>query len=117
MVDSGDEGENTATYKSCKSKNEMDPDLYYQTGPEELKLDDLDEIIPFGHVVQYISQGIGMCLIKPLDASTLYNLDNIICLEDRTAVGFVFELVGPVSMPLYNVTFYPSFVDKLLLEA
>ena len=86
-------------------------------GPEELVLDDMDEIIPFGMVVQYISQGLGMSLIKPLEPGTLYDLDNVICLEDRTVVGFIFELVGPVSMPLYNVTFYPSFVNKLTAEA
>jgi hypothetical protein len=51
MVDSDGDGENTATYKSCKSKNEIDPDLYHEIGPEELVLDDLDEIIPFGHIV------------------------------------------------------------------
>jgi rRNA processing protein Gar1 len=58
-----------------------------------------------------------MALAKPLEPTTLYDLDNVICLEDRTVVGFVLELVGPVSHPLYNIQFYPNFVDKLQTEA
>jgi len=48
---SDDGGENTCTYKSCKTKNEIDPDLAWQVGPQALELDHLDEINPFGVVV------------------------------------------------------------------
>lgn len=54
-MDSDDGGENTCTYKSTRTKNEIDPDLAWQVGPEALDLDHLDEILPFGTVVQYIS--------------------------------------------------------------
>jgi hypothetical protein len=50
-MDSDDGGENTCTYKSCKTKNEIDPDLAWQVGPVALDLDHLDEILPFGTVV------------------------------------------------------------------
>jgi hypothetical protein len=54
-MDSDDGGENTCTYKSCKTKNEIDPDMAWQVGPEALDLDHLDEILPFGTIVQYIT--------------------------------------------------------------
>jgi hypothetical protein len=51
-MNSDDEGgDNTCTYKSYKTKNEIDPDLAWQVGPEALDLDHLDEILPFGTVV------------------------------------------------------------------
>jgi rRNA processing protein Gar1 len=44
-----------------------------------------------------------MVLIKPLEPENLLDLDNMIAFEDRTVIGFVLELVGPVSNPLYSI--------------
>jgi len=41
----------------------MDLEKALASGPPEIQLDDLDELIEFGQIVQYIQQGHGMVLI------------------------------------------------------
>ena len=50
--DGGDEG--TSTYNKFKSHNEIEIGEAYKTGPARIILDDLDELVSFGHIVQYI---------------------------------------------------------------
>ena len=58
----------------------------------------------------------------PTDQQQLYDLDNIICLPesvdkelDRLVVGYLSDLVGPVTMPLYTVSLYKAVTDRLNL--
>ena len=41
-----------------------------------------------------------MVLIKPQQADNVHDIDNMICFEDRTVIGFILELVGPITSPL-----------------
>ena len=58
-----------------------------------------------------------MVLVKPLEPQKIFDLDNLVAFEDRTVLGFVLELVGPVTMPLYSIQFYPIFSEKLQAKA
>ena len=57
----------------------------------------------------------------PSDQMKIYDLDNIVCLSDneentalsKLVIGFIADVVGPVSMPLYCVAFYKSFCKAL----
>ena len=116
-----DEEEGPSSYAKFKSTNEIIPDDLEKTGPKfgQEKLDSLDEIIPFGTVVQYVQEGAGVVLIMPSDKDQIFDLDNIVCLPEnaegqpeevsKLVVGFVSDLVGPVSMPLYSVALYKTF--------
>ena len=44
-----------------------------------------------------------MLLVMPHDASKLLDINNIVALDDRTIIGFVYEPVGPVTNPLYSI--------------
>jgi rRNA processing protein Gar1 len=60
-------------------------------------------------------------LVMPHDFNSIFDLDNIVCLSNNESnkelskyvVGFISDLVGPVSMPLYSVALYKSFTDQL----
>jgi hypothetical protein len=55
MGDDSDGGPNeTSSYNRFKTANELTIEEAYKTGPDRLTLDELDEIIPFGTIVQYI---------------------------------------------------------------
>ena len=81
-----------------------------------MELDSLDEIIEFGRIRQFINQGVGMVLIEPNDPLKLFDIENIVCFGDKNVVGFIYELVGQITDPLYSIQLYPEFVDKLHVE-
>ena len=95
VIEEGDEG--TSTYSKFKTQNEIEIGEAYKTGPQRLLLDDLDEIIPFGTIVQYIHQGCGMILVNPDDPTKLLDIENVVALKDKRVVGFVYEPVGPIT--------------------
>jgi len=57
----------------------------------------------------------------PSEPEKIYDLDNIVCLpEDKNdpntsklVVGFIADVVGPVSMPLYCCAIYKNCIDIL----
>lgn len=108
-----------------KTKNEIvDANEIEKLAPkfDQERLDSLDSMEPFGSVIQYVSEGNGIILIMPSDSEKLYDLDNIICLPesvdkelDKLVVGFLSDVVGPVSMPLYTIQLYQSVKERLNL--
>ena len=74
------------------------------------------EIIEFGRIRQFINQGVGMVLIEPNDPLKLFDIENIVCFGDKNVVGFIYELVGQITDPLYSIQLYPEFIDKLHVE-
>jgi hypothetical protein len=54
LLDEGEPDEGTSTYNKFKTQNEMDLEKALASGPPEVALDDLDELIEFGQIVQYI---------------------------------------------------------------
>ena len=106
--------ENTSTYKKFKSHNEVEIGEAYKTGPARIQLDDLDSLIPFGHIVQYIQQGVGMVLVQPDNPAQLLDIENIISTKDKQVIGFIYEPIGPITNPLYSVQLYPDYVDHVM---
>ena len=105
-----------STYCKFKTQNEVDLEKAFETGPKHMELDSLDEIIEFGKIRQFISQGVGMVLIEPSDPLKLYDIENIVCFGDKKVIGFIYELVGQITDPLYSIQLYPEFVDELHAE-
>ncbi len=116
-----DEGANeTSTYSKFKTQNELDIEKAFQSGPKQIELDDLDEVTEFGLIRQFISQGIGMVLVEPSDPLKLYDIENLVTIQDdkggRKVIGFIFELVGPITAPLYSIQLYPEYVDEVVAQ-
>lgn len=77
-------------------------------------LDELDEIIEFGTVSQYIEDGQQWTLlVKPKNPMQIYDIDNIVTLKDKQILGFVIDLVGHVTTPQYSVRLYPCYVQAM----
>lgn len=59
-----------------------------------------------------------MVLVEPTDPLKLFDLENLVTIEDKEGkpkvIGFIFELVGPITAPLYSVQLYPVFMTELL---
>lgn len=83
-------------------------------------LDEIDEILPFGSVIQFIPEASGILLVMPSDPSLLLDLDNLICMPEeadsatsKMVVGFVSDVVGPVNLPMYCVAIYKKAREQL----
>ena len=85
--------------------------------PKQPELDDLDELVEFGTVTNFIDDGYfkSIMIVRPQNPLMIYDLDNIVALpgETKTVAGFILDLVGHVTTPLYTVRLYPSFVETL----
>jgi len=114
MMDEGADDNETSTYSKFKTQNELDLEKAFTTGPKYVELDELDELTEFGTIRQFINQGIGMVLIEPANPLRLFDIENIVTIEGgRKVIGFIFELVGPITAPLYSVQLYPEYVSEL----
>jgi hypothetical protein len=108
MMDEENGGDNeNSTYSKFKTQNELDIEKAFETGPKKMELDEDDEVEDFGTIRQYISQGVGMVLIEPTNPLKLYDIENLVTVEDKDkkqhVIGFIFELVGPITAPLYSI--------------
>ena len=78
-------------------------------------------MIPFGNVLQYVKEGTGILLIMPFERNSIYDIDNIICLPEnlkeerisKLVIGFISDVIGPVSMPMYTVCLMKNLNQKL----
>ena len=110
----GADDNDNSTYSKFKTQNELDIEKAFQSGPKFMQLDELDEVEEFGMIRQFINQGVGMVLIEPTDPLKLFDIENMVTIEGgKKVIGFVFELVGPITAPLYSVQLYPEFVDEI----
>ena len=110
------EDPSASTYAKFKTQHELDPEQVEKYAPPQPTLDDLDELVEFGTVINFIDDGSfqSIIIIKPHNPLLIYDLDNIIALPgDKQVVGFILDLVGHVTTPLYSVRLYPSFVEIL----
>jgi hypothetical protein len=110
-----DEGEDMSmsTYAKFKTQNEIDLDAIEKYAPKAPDMDDLDTIVEFGVVDKFIDQGSGILLVKPFKAGVIYDLDNIVTLDTKEVIGFILDLVGPITSPLYTIKLYPQFVSGI----
>lgn len=118
MDEGADDDNEMSTYSKFKTQNELDIEKAFQSGPKHIELDELDEVIEFGLIRQFISQGIGMILVEPTDPLKLYDIENLVTIKDgkggKKVIGFIFELVGPITAPLYSIQLYPDYVDEVV---
>jgi hypothetical protein len=57
----------------------------------------------------------------PFDKNSIYDIDNIICLPEnleegrisKLVIGFISDVIGPVSMPMYTVCLMKNLNLKL----
>ena len=110
------EDPSASTYAKFKTQHELDPEQVEKYAPPQPTLDDLDELVEFGTVINFIDDGSfqSIIIVKPNNPLLIYDLDNIIALPgDKQVVGFILDLVGHVTTPLYSVRLFPSFVEIL----
>jgi hypothetical protein len=78
-------------------------------------------MLPFGNVIQYVKEGTGILLIMPFERNSIFDIDNIICLPEnfneqrisKLVIGFVSDVIGPVTMPMYTVCLMKNLNYKL----
>lgn len=72
-------------------------------------------MVEFGTICNFIDEGTfhSIIIVRPLHPQNIYDLDNIVALDTKQVVGFVLDLVGHVTSPLYSVRLYPSFLETL----
>lgn len=62
-----------------------------------------------------------MVLIEPTNPLKLFDIENLVTMEDSDGhpkvIGFIFELVGPITAPLYSIQLYPGFMTALVEKA
>lgn len=65
-----------------------------------------------------------MVLIQPKNPLKLLDIDNYVCIQTndggrrrKQLIGFIYELVGPVTFPLYSIQMYPAFVALIQTQA
>ena len=62
-----------------------------------------------------------MVLVEPTDPLKLFDIENLVTMEGSDGqpkvIGFIFELVGPITAPLYSIQLYPDFMTSLLEKA
>jgi len=103
-----------SSYQKFKTQNEIDLENIDKYAPKMPAMDDLDDIIEFGVVTKYIEDGTSsIMMVAPSNAQQIYDLDNIVCQKNKEVVGFVLDLVGPISKPLYSVRVYPEYIANL----
>ena len=45
-----------------------------------------------------------MALVEPTDPLKLYDIENLVTIDGgKKLIGFIYELVGPITAPLYSV--------------
>ena len=115
MMDEFEDGPSVSSYAKFKTQNEVDPEQIEKYAPPIPELDDLDQIVDFGTVANYIDDGPfhSVCLVKPTDPRQIYDLDNIIALQNKEVIGFILDLVGHVTMPQYSVRLYSTFLERV----
>lgn len=115
MMDEFEDGPSVSSYAKFKTQNEVDPEQIEKYAPPIPELDDLDQIVDFGTVANYIDDGPfhSVCLVRPHDPRQIYDLDNIIALQSKEVVGYILDLVGHVTMPQYSVRLYSTFIERI----
>jgi H/ACA ribonucleoprotein complex non-core subunit NAF1 len=115
MMDEFEDGPSISSYAKFKTQNEIDPEQIEKYAPPMPELDDLDQIVNFGVVANYIDDGPfhSVCLVRPNEPRQIFDLDNIVALGNKEVIGFVLDLVGHITMPQYSVRLYPDFLERI----
>ena len=86
--------------------------------PAKPEMDGLDTMTRFGRVESYLEdQRILLIVLDVGNEGTVYDLDNIIVSENRLVLGYINDVIGPVTNPLYSVHLFPDPPAITLLHA
>lgn len=104
-----------SSYAKFKTQHEIDPEQVEKYAPKMPELDELDEVVEFGTISNFIDEGTfhSIVIVKPHNPQQIYDLDNIIALKSKEVIGFVLDLVGHITSPLYSIRLYPNYVESL----
>lgn len=104
-----------SSYSKFKTQHEIDLEQIEKYAPAKPELDELDEIVEFGTITNFIDDGYfqSIVIVKPHNPAQIFDLDNIVALKSKEVIGFILDLVGHVTAPLYSVRLYPAFLDAL----
>ncbi|ONH68269.1 H/ACA ribonucleoprotein complex non-core subunit NAF1 [Cyberlindnera fabianii] len=85
------------------SKNEVVDEPADQL-PADFSIAETEPIHHVGHIIGFVEKSI---IIKGVISGELRFLKegSVLCLEDRTPIGYLFEIFGPVAFPMYRVKF------------
>lgn len=104
-----------SSYSKFKTQHEIDLEQVEKYAPPKPELDELDEVVEFGTITNFIDDGYfhSIVIVKPHNPAQIFDLDNIVALKSKEVIGFILDLVGHVTAPLYSVRLYPAFLDAL----
>lgn len=102
--------ENNITKKYVKTENELVPEVK----SVDIQLEEQVELIEIGKVLQVNKTDLSMIVLSTEGVPAL-DEDSVICLLDKSILGCIDEVFGPVKMPMYLIRFkhvVPDGVDK-----
>jgi H/ACA ribonucleoprotein complex non-core subunit NAF1 len=102
-LDDNEGQEDNISDEPIKSKNEI-TDEPAEELPEDFKIQGDEPIQHIGEIVGFVDKSI---IIKSNTSGEFRFLmeGSVLCFEDRTPIGYLFEIFGPVSKPMYRVKF------------
>ena len=107
-VQDGEEGDNEpGSYAKFKTTHEVEPESYYDenTVPKVPTLAPTDVLVNIGTVESV--QEASKCLAKADTSIGTLDLDNVVYTEKRICMGFVEDVLGPITQPFYSILYYP----------
>uniref|UniRef100_A0A7E4VNK3 H/ACA ribonucleoprotein complex non-core subunit NAF1 n=1 Tax=Panagrellus redivivus TaxID=6233 RepID=A0A7E4VNK3_PANRE len=95
--------------KESKKNRKLDNDYYDLPNLDNLSLLCIDslELAPFAKVVQHYD---ALLMLKAVPDVPYLDMDTMLFTENKTLVGTIYELMGLVSDPIYNILF-PSVAE------
>lgn len=112
--ESTDMDDTTSLFSSAMSKNEIglnDIEKIQKFFPKLVERS--EEVTLFGQVEGAVNQRF---VVERLSGDEILDLDNFICDESKNVIGFIEDVIGPVSEPKYVVGLYSDFRQKLADE-
>ena len=73
------------SYAKFKTQHEIDPEQVEKYAPPKPDLDELDEIVEFGTITNFIDDGTfhSIVMVKPHNPQQIFDLDNIVSLRSK----------------------------------
>ncbi|GAA5847426.1 hypothetical protein JCM5353_006435 [Sporobolomyces roseus] len=102
--DDSESGAGGGSRVAPKTEHELEPEVQL---PEVMKIEEGAEIAKFGKVESVIET---VVVVKADTAGDWRVLDEgtVVCWEDRTVIGTIFETFGSVQQPFYSLRFPPN---------
>ena len=94
-------------FKTIHEKEEEPPKI-----PE---VDEFDTCSKFGNIESHLHEmGVSLVVLDSSLEGAVFDLDNIVLNTKREVIGYVNDVIGPISNPLYSVKLLEKFVNEPL---